>query len=268
MTRLISTNFSDLLKIKTDKKTNTRPFPGEVLRFDSLPSTNTELKKLASEGALPGTVVSARAQTDGRGRSGKTFLSPAGGVYLSYLYRPDEISDRITGITALTALAAADAVKSLYGIVPEIKWPNDLLLNGGKICGILTESVVSDGKMCIIVGIGMNVNTPEFPRELNGIASSLRLSLGRTFSTEAVENRLIENLDDLFSSRELFTAGRYAEYGRYCINIGKKCTLRCNGTEEVVTVTRVNEDYSLSAVCGDGSEKRIFYGEVTLRAEQ
>ena len=110
-----------------------------VYRFDRLDSTNTRLKALAREGAAPGTVLLAREQSGGRGRLGRSFASPPGGLYLSMLLRPACPPERCLSLTPLAAVAARRAVLDCTGLSPEIKWPNDLLLGGKKLCGILTE---------------------------------------------------------------------------------------------------------------------------------
>lgn len=131
----------------------------DVRRFHEVTSTNDVLKKLADEGAQEGTVIAARTQTCGRGRMDRTWISPKGNLYMSLLLRPEFPVKEILKLTLLSACAVADAVKKTTSLSPTLKWPNDLLLNGKKVCGILCEgSFAKNAFQYLIAGIGVNVN--------------------------------------------------------------------------------------------------------------
>ena len=137
-------------------------------------STNTRLKAIADH-AADGTVIAAGRQSGGRGRLGRSFASPEGGVYLSILLAPTADLSRCLTLTPTAAVAVRRAIKRCCGISAYIKWPNDLQLRGKKLCGILTEAVSADGEVKIIIGIGVNLNTraEDFPPELRDSACSV-----------------------------------------------------------------------------------------------
>ena len=155
----------------------------ELLCFDTIDSTNNELKRRAVSGTVDGTVILADQQTGGRGRRGRSFVSPAGkGLYLSAALRPRCPLSEISTLTAWTAVALCDAVEAACGVRPGIKWPNDLVLNRKKLCGILTElewEAESGEFSCVIIGAGINVSQDEadFGPEVAPIAISLAVGL-------------------------------------------------------------------------------------------
>jgi BirA family transcriptional regulator, biotin operon repressor / biotin---[acetyl-CoA-carboxylase] ligase len=136
----------------------------KVLRFESLPSTNTELARMASEGAAEGVAVIADEQTAGRGRLQRAWSSPKGaGLYFSILLRPRIPIDQWPLITFMAALAVGDALQEATGLRTDIKWPNDLLSGERKICGILAEAIETPMGRAVIVGIGINLTPSAFP---------------------------------------------------------------------------------------------------------
>jgi BirA family biotin operon repressor/biotin-[acetyl-CoA-carboxylase] ligase len=146
----------------------------KVLRFESLPSTNTELARLASEGAAEGLAVVADEQTAGRGRLQRVWSSPKGaGLYFSILLRPKIPTEHWPLITFMAALAVGDALTEAAGLQTDIKWPNDLLVNERKICGILAEAIETPAGRAVILGTGINLTQNAFPPELANVATSV-----------------------------------------------------------------------------------------------
>ncbi len=149
--------------------------PVKIIQLNTVDSTNNYLKELAKNGACENTVVIAQSQTAGKGTKNRSFVSEKGGVYLSVLLRPDTMGFDGTLITSMTAVAVSDAIDQISGKKTQIKWVNDIYLEGKKVCGILCESVLSpDGKMpFVIVGIGVNLFKPQqdFPPEIKDIAT-------------------------------------------------------------------------------------------------
>ena len=147
----------------------------DVLRYDTVDSTNNVCKALAAQG-LDSTAVIARAQTAGKGRLGRSFQSPEGGLYLSVLWR-NCLAEQLLTVTPLAAVAVCRAVESLCGTDCGIKWCNDVVLHGKKLCGILTESsLLPDGSaVWLVVGIGVNVGQASFPPDIADMATSLAL---------------------------------------------------------------------------------------------
>lgn len=178
---------------------------GTLRAFDSVDSTNLALQRLAAEGTPAGTVVLADEQTAGKGRLGRRWHSPRGtGLWFSFLLRPLALAGAPWAATVAASLGVADGVRSLTGLAPRIKWPNDLLLDGRKVCGILTEvKARGDGTLDVIVGVGLNVNarTADFPDALRGRATSLREAGGepvpRAALFEAVVRAISSAVDAL-----------------------------------------------------------------------
>ncbi|MBO5929451.1 MAG: biotin--[acetyl-CoA-carboxylase] ligase, partial [Clostridia bacterium] len=162
-----------------------------------LDSTNTELCRLAREGAPEGTVIFADEQQKGRGRRGHTFFSPLSGLYMSLLLRPQaEVSP--LHITTAAAVAVAEAIEQLTGIPAGIKWVNDIYCNGKKVCGILTEGAFFPGSAQLqyaVLGIGINVGLMEFPEELREIATSVSNECGFEVSKEVLIDEVLKELE-------------------------------------------------------------------------
>ena len=162
-------------------------FVGQTVYYwPAVGSTNNELKRLAEAGAPEGTLAFADEQTAGRGRLGRTWVAPAGsGLLMSLLFRPAWLaSTQAQQLTMLCALAAADAVAKIAGLQPDLKWPNDLLLDGKKLAGVLTElSFVGDKLAWAVVGVGLNVNADFAGQpDLADTAISLAMAAGRPVS--------------------------------------------------------------------------------------
>jgi BirA family biotin operon repressor/biotin-[acetyl-CoA-carboxylase] ligase len=149
-------------------------FNPEVIRYESLPSTNTEAARLAVEGAAEGLCVVADEQTAGRGRLQRSWLSPKGaGLYFSALLRPSMPVNQWSLITFMAALAVSDALRDACKLKTDIKWPNDLLAGERKICGILAEAIETEKGRAVVVGIGINLTKEAFPPKLNAVAISV-----------------------------------------------------------------------------------------------
>ena len=171
-----------------------------VLRFESLPSTNTELSRLASEGAEEGVSVVADEQTAGRGRLQRAWSSPKGaGLYFSILLRPKIATNYWPLITMMAAVAVYDALGDACRLQADIKWPNDLLSGERKICGILAESIETPSGRAVIVGIGINLTQDAYPAELAGAASSISEAVGRTADREVLITALLRWLTHWYS---------------------------------------------------------------------
>jgi BirA family biotin operon repressor/biotin-[acetyl-CoA-carboxylase] ligase len=172
----------------------------KVLRFESLPSTNTELSRLASEGAEEGVSVVADEQTAGRGRLQRAWSSPKGaGLYFSILLRPKIAPNYWPLITMMAAVAVYDALGEACRLQADIKWPNDLLSGDRKICGILAEAIETDCGRAVIVGIGINLTQDAFPEELAEVATSVAEATGRAAEREALLTALLRWLTHWYS---------------------------------------------------------------------
>src|SRR5215212_3128426 len=167
----------------------------KILRFESLPSTNTELARMASEGAGEGLAIVAEEQTAGRGRLQRAWSSPRGaGLYFSILLRPTIPQEHWPLITFMAALATGDALQDGGGVHTDIKWPNDLLSGERKICGILAEAIETPDGRAVVVGIGINLTQNAFPAELANLATSVSQATGRKPERDAILNALLQSL--------------------------------------------------------------------------
>ncbi len=192
----------------------------KVLRFESLPSTNTELARMASEGAAEGVAILADEQTAGRGRLQRAWSSPKGaGLYFSILLRPRIPVDRWPLITFMAALAVGDALQEATGLRTDIKWPNDILSGERKICGILSEAIETPAGRAVIVGIGINLTPGAFPEatsvaEATGIKPDREAILAALLSALTRWYSLLEEREKIvaaWSNRSSYAAGKVVQ---------------------------------------------------------
>lgn len=227
-------------------------------------STNTELKALAEKGGAHGAVLIALEQTAGRGRLGRSFYSPKDtGLYMSILLRPDFSASEALNITACAAVAASIAIDAAAGVGTHIKWVNDIYLSGKKVCGILTEASIdfeSGGLNYAVLGIGINLNTSDFPEELKEIAASVSdddTDLRAYIAAEFL-NRFFGYYGNL-SEREFLS-----EYRNRSILTGKEITfVRGNETFDGI-VTGIDDEMRLVVRLESGEETSFSSGEVQL----
>ena len=241
-----------------------------VLYRDEVTSTNDLMKAMAAEGAPEGTVLLAGEQTRGKGRLGRSFTSAAGkGIYLSALLRPELDPEALLPLTGFTAEAMVRAVRRAAGAEAKIKWVNDLILNGKKLCGILTESVFSQGRLaCVVVGVGLNVNydRADFPEELRDLAGSLKTELGHSFDLAPVAAAMIEELDGLYSALlSGDTAPYLSAYRQHCLTLHKDVLLLKNGVCAPAFALDVDDALGLLVRYPDGTESLIRSGEASVR---
>ena len=237
----------------------------KIFRYDTVDSTNTVCKSLAAQGAPSGTAVIARRQTAGRGRMGRSFESPEGlGLYLSVLWRPEGTPEDLLPLTPMAAVSAAGAIRRVTGAPVRIKWPNDLVLEGRKLAGILTEASLSGrGVDHVVIGIGVNLRqrSDDFSPEVARIATSLEAQ-GYPADRAALETALAEALCQAFG--HLHTPEVYAaDYRRLCLNLGQ--TLRIPDTGETVTALDIDRQYGLVVRRRDGTVDTLRCGEVSVR---
>ncbi len=245
----------------------------EILHFAELDSTNTYLKRAASEGAADGTVVIANCQTAGRGRMGRTFQSPGGkGIYLSVLLRPNLPPERLMPVTALAGVAVCDAVERVCGVCPGIKWPNDPVLGSKKLCGILTELSLegeTDRVENLVLGIGVNVlhTAADFSEDVAEMATSLAMTLGRPVSRAALTVAVLEELDRMYAALHAGDLSAYlTAYRQRCVNLGKTVQLiGPDGGREAVTAVDVDENFELVVRDEVGVVRIVRSGEVSVR---
>lgn len=236
-------------------------------------TTNDRIRELAQEGAPEGALAVAELQTAGRGRRGRAWQAPAeSGVWMSLLLRPNIPPTQASVLTLLAGIALTEAIQDVTGLQVGIKWPNDILLNGKKLVGILTEMDCDMETIhSVTVGMGINVNTKDFPEELEGIATSLYLESGREYDRAELVGRAMERFEALYEAF-LEQGGSFApfqeRYRRKCLNIGKE--VRVIGREtylaEVLDITPEGE--LIVKRKDNGAEEVVFSGEVSIRGEE
>ncbi len=248
---------------------DTRVIGRDIRVFEETTSTNDVVERLARDGVKEGVVVYAEAQTKGRGRLGRKWISPAHkGLWFSILLRPQLRPQMATQLTVASATALRRAIKIQTGLAPEIKWPNDILLGGKKVSGILTEmSAELDQVRYLILGIGVDVNLApqEFPPDLRPIATSLRIAAGRPVSRAELAVHILRELDRDYAK---ICAGEFTgvadEWEANCTTIGREVTVQLGGRQVRGCVESLDDDGALLLRSEHGHLERIIGGDVTL----
>ena len=212
---------NELVSIRKTKWVGT-----EICYFDVTDSTNTQAKSLGEGDAPNGTLVVAGKQESGRGRRGRSFESPAGtGIFMTLLLRPEIEPQNASMLTLVSALAVAKGIEHMVDLPVQIKWPNDIVINGKKVCGILTEmSAQMDYVNYIVIGIGINVGTEEFPEEIKDVATSIYLESGKHVNRAMLIEKIWEEFEDYYELYEKTQdlSSLVKEYDSYLVNRGQK----------------------------------------------
>ena len=241
----------------------------DIQVFEQTTSTNDVVEKLARDGVKEGVVVFAESQTRGRGRLGRKWVSPAHkGLWFSVLLRPDLRPQETTQLTVASATALRRAIQSETGLKPEIKWPNDILIRGKKVAGILTElSAEVDRVKHIILGIGVdvNLNANEFPPELRKTATSLKIETGETVPRAELAVAILRELDFDYAR---ICGGKFPavadEWESGCATIGKNVTVHIGERKIHGRAESLGDDGALLLRTEHGRLETITGGDVTL----
>jgi BirA family biotin operon repressor/biotin-[acetyl-CoA-carboxylase] ligase len=243
----------------------TTRFVGRRLEYRVvLGSTQDLARELAQAGAADGTVVLAGRQTAGRGRLGRSFISPRGGLYFTVILRP--ALENLRPLPIVAALAVARGLEQVAGLRTALKWPNDVLVGGRKICGILVESELTGQNVShVLLGVGVNVNADmsAYP-EIAAIATSAAAEVGRSLSREALAAAVLNELEELYLAAQ---AGRRVqdEWRARLETLGRQVRVTSGQTVEEGLAEDVDSDGSLILRHPDGSRVTITAGDVTLR---
>jgi BirA family biotin operon repressor/biotin-[acetyl-CoA-carboxylase] ligase len=226
---------------------------------------------MAASGAEEGVAIIAYEQTAGRGRQGRSWSSPPGeGLYLSVILRPELAPGRAAIITLAAAVAVAETLALDFNIPADIKWPNDVLASGKKICGILVESAIEGGEIAhAVIGIGVNLGQREFPEEIKNTATSMLLESNRRVMPDQFAGPLLERLDAWYRaavqspSEVLARWEQLSSYAR-----GREVRVFSGGVT-IEGVTRgITGAGALVLELGNGERREIVSGEVSLRASE
>ena len=239
--------------------------------FDEVSSTNTLLKEMARQGAPSGTVLVADRQTGGRGRLGRTFLSPGGvGVYFSALIRPNCAPQELMHLTCATAVAMCDAVENAFGFRPGIKWTNDLVVGNRKLGGILTELTLDPRTHLVdgaIIGVGINCGqlSGDFAPTIRDMATSVRMVLGREADRNLLIAQMVKALETM--DRELLAspAAMLERYRKDCITLGREVSILRGEEVRHATALDIDAEGGLIVRYDSGETATVTSGEVSVR---
>lgn len=254
-----------LLPHKLKDKLNTRYIGKEIHYFREVDSTNEVAKKLAREGAPEGTIIIAESQSRGKGRRGKKWISPLGGAWLSIILRPNTLPINAPQLTFIAGVAAAQTIKDEYGLDAGIKWPNDVLIDNKKVCGVLTEiSTEIDTIDYIVTGIGIdaNIDVNLLPPELRDTTTSIKSELDHDISRMILVQKFLGNFETMYDE---FNKGNFQEilrkWRQLSKTIGRQVEIR-KGTEFVRgEAVGVNSKGALILELEDGTLQKIISGE-------
>jgi len=254
-------------KVKARLKTS---FIGRTIHFfRRVTSTNDIAKELAAKGAREGTVIVAETQTRGRGRLGREWASPAGGIWLSIILRPRVNPRDASKLTLTTSVAVARTINKLYHLKAEIKWPNDVQISGKKVCGILTEAVTI-GKIAdfAVVGIGVNANIDlqSLPEPLRGSTTSLKTELEKEINREQFLSALLREVESYYKA---FTRDKFdsvlREWRSLCSHLGSPVKVTSFDETLKGRAFDVDKDGALLVELGDGTTRKVVSGDITVK---
>ena len=248
---------------------NTKWMGRHLVYLPETDSTNIQAAKLAREGAPEGTLVVAESQTAGKGRRGRSWSSPSGSsIYMSFLLRPDIPPYCASMITLLAGMAAAKAVCQVAGLEAQIKWPNDLVVNGKKICGILTEmSAEMERIHYIVTGIGINVNQMEFPEEIRDKATSLWIEGGKRLNRSQLIAAVMEWFEQYFEqfleTKDL--SGLKEAYEEMLANRNREVSVLDPASPCQGICRGIDKGGELLVELPEGQIRKVVAGEVSVR---
>lgn len=255
------------MKNKIKSVLRTRWAGQNIYCFEETDSTNVQAKNLKE--AVHGSIFVADRQTAGRGRLGRTWESSSDeNIYMTLRLKPDISADKAPMLTLVMALSVVRAIEDITEIKGHIKWPNDIVVNKKKICGILTEmSVGMTGIEYVVIGVGINVNTKHFPEEIRATATSLCVESGQCFDRTELIAKILERFEEYY---EIFVkisslADLVNDYNAHLININKEVRVLEPGREYNGYALGIDELGQLLVQREDGKIEKIFAGEVSVR---
>ncbi len=250
------------------RQLRTKTLGNLISYYPTIDSTNDQLKRAAAEDAPAGMIIIAEEQTTGRGRFSRSFYSPPGsGIYMSVLLRPDFDPEKAVLLTAAAAVCVAQAIEALSSCAVKIKWVNDLYVDGKKICGILTEAAmdpISRRLEYAVIGIGINLSTDGFPKELREIAGGIQRN-GKAPNRNKLIAEILNRLETLLTE---FDEERFLpEYRARSLVLGKEVRVLHDDTEEDGTALEIDNKARLVVRMTNGEIRRLHSGEISCRVE-
>lgn len=240
-----------------------------VTFYSQVNSTNLQAKLDAENGAEQGALVVADMQTAGRGRRGRSWCSPAGtNVYFTLLLKPEYAADKASAVTLVMAMAVAEGIRETCGVEAGIKWPNDIVIDGRKACGILTEmSVERDYIHYVVIGVGVNVGLQEFAPEVVATATSLQQECGRKVPRAALTANIMKAFEKYYETflETQDMTGLLEDYNKLLVNRGREVRV-LDPKGEFTGISRgINRTGELLVKRSDGTVEPVYAGEVSVR---
>ncbi|MBA7483055.1 Bifunctional ligase/repressor BirA [subsurface metagenome] len=254
---------ADLTPDSITRGLGTRFIGQKVIYYRRLSSTMEAAREQARQGAAEGTTIIAGEQTGGRGRLGRPWLSPPGNIALSVILYPD--LDYLPSLVMLASLAVVHAIKTTTRLKAQISWPNDVIINGKKVCGILVESDVRGGEVAYaVVGMGVNVNlnAADFP-DISATATSLRDETGGELPLADMIRQLLLDIEGLYMTLQV-GGSVYEEWRDSLATLGRQVTVTSGDTSQEGIAEGVDRDGALRLRLSDGSLVRVIAADVTL----
>ena len=239
---------------------------GQIVYLESVDSTNRFAREMAKAGAADGTLVVANEQTGGRGRRGRGWISPAGeGIFMSLILRPDIALEDAAKLSLVTALAVANAIERVTGLDARIKWPNDIVCGGRKVCGMLLEMDVAEGRLeSVVAGIGINVHQMQFPEEIQNTAASLDLLLGRRISRKEVIHAFLAAFDEAMALSK--DDARFMQaYRERSATLGQRVQVIATNETFVGTAVDLTQSGTLIVEDEEGQRREVLAADVSVR---
>ena len=258
-----------LTQNEINSRMSTKWIGKELYYYETTGSTNVDVKRLLEDGAKEGVLVVGGEQTQGRGRRGRGWQSPPHtNIYMSLGLRPDYQPDLAPMVTLIQAMAVAKAVDDVCQIKTQIKWPNDVVINGKKICGILTEMSAETGYIqYVVIGTGINVNIKEFPDEIKETATSLCLEKGEMVLRAPIIAKTMEYFEEYYDkflqTKDLSLL--VEEYNSILVNTGNKVKVLEPNNEYEAIAKGIDEKGQLIVEKADGTIEYVYAGEVSVR---
>lgn len=262
--------------VSIENKIKTECFGKRVICYEEIDSTNLAAKKLGKQAGNHGVLVVAEEQHAGRGRLGRNWSSPKGsGIWMSLVLRPEIRTEHAAMLTLVTALAVNQGIREITGMKSYIKWPNDIIMNGKKVCGILTEMSTANEKLeCVVIGMGINVKQVSFPEELKLTATSLELE-GANAVDRSELIACIMGYFELYYKRFIKTESLQdmaEEYNASLINLDRQVWILGDSNPYIGTALGINESGALLVQTEETSQgviktviKTVVSGEVSVR---
>lgn len=258
-----------LNKNEMESRLHTKWAGRELYYYESTDSTNLQVKRLMEEGAPEGVLVVGGEQKQGRGRRGRSWQSPPGtNIYMTLGLRPEFQPDLAPMVTLIDALAVAEAVEQTCGLQTRIKWPNDVVIGGKKICGILTEMSAETGYIhYVVIGTGINVNIKEFPEEIRETATSLYLEKGETVLRAPIVAKTMEYFESYYEKfiQTMDLSLLMEDYNKRLVNKDAAVKVLDPQNEFEGTARGIDKKGQLLVERQDGTVETVYAGEVSVR---